>query len=195
MKLGKLFVVLVLMAGLILVGGKALFADLLFLTNYDDGEKSTTNVKDFGAWDKDPDDPTQTCVISFDPDIHYGDEGMSLRLDYDVDSPNPAYNGFWMQLRNLDLSNYKSLVMYVKGDPEKGFSKRMKIELKTPKKVGRYMLKNISDTWQRVEIPLTEFKGIDSLEDVIELVFVFDDVNTRPKSGTIYIDNMYFYSE
>jgi hypothetical protein len=85
--------------------------------------------------------------------------------------------------------------MYVKGDPEKGFTKRMKIELKSPKKVGRYMVKNISDTWQRIEIPLSEFKGIDSLEDVVELVFVFDDVNTRPKTGTLYIDNMYFYSE
>ena len=60
-----------------------------------------------------------------------GDElGYSIRLDYDVDSPNPAYNGFWMKLGNLDASAYNTLNFYIRGIADTAFTKRVKIELK-----------------------------------------------------------------
>ena len=35
----------------------------------------------YGTWDKDPNDTTQGCVDSFDPDIKIGSRGFSLKLD------------------------------------------------------------------------------------------------------------------
>jgi hypothetical protein len=56
--------------------------------------------------------------------------GYAIQMDYDVESPNPAYNGFWMKLNALDATSYNALMFYVKGDPQVGFSQRVKIELK-----------------------------------------------------------------
>ena len=191
-KLGKILVVLVLFAGLILVGGKTASAELLFLSNFDDGEKSTTNAKDFGAWDKDPDDPTQTCVASFDPDVHYGDEGMSLHIDYDVDSPNPAYNGFWMKLESSNASEYENLAVSVRGEESTGFTTQVVLELKnTQGKVGKYLLKGITSEWNEFIIPLSEFSGLQDLTSVSEWVVVFDDMRCTKKKGAVYIDDVY----
>src|SRR3989338_6354852 len=75
-------------------------AAMLLVDDFDRGEKPNALGGDFGSWDKDPSDPTQRCVIAFDKANAFGNAGYSLRLDYDVDSPNPAYNGFWMKLQN-----------------------------------------------------------------------------------------------
>src|SRR5665811_925030 len=60
---------------------------------------------EFGTWNKDPNDPTQGCRMTFVKDDAMGEKsGMSVRLEYDVDSPNPAYNGFWLKLDGVKVS-------------------------------------------------------------------------------------------
>ena len=167
------------------------FGELVFINNFDDGQKQGTYVEDLGSWDKDPNDDTQRCVMSFDPNQIFGDQGMSVRLDYDVDSSNPAYNGFWMKLRNLDLSKFKYFVIYIKGDVEKGFPAKVKLELKGNGMIGRYMVEGVTDAWTKFQIPLTDFRGLKDLTNINEFTVVFDDINSKPKVGTIYFDNVY----
>lgn len=164
----------------------------LVIADFDTGDKPNNIGGDFGAWDKDPNDDTQGTRLSFEPDDALGDQaGYAVRLDYDVDSPNPAYNGFWMKLNGEDASGYDTLNFYVKGSTEAGFTKRVKLELKDmTNKPSPYMVANITDKWQKISIPFEKFRRITDWAHLNEVVVVFDDVNSSPKAGTIYIDHV-----
>lgn len=168
------------------------WADILHVDDFDKGEKPNALGGDFGAWNKDAADPTQYCRNTFDKNHAYGGVGYSLRLDYDVDSPNPAYNGFWSKLQGADLRPYKALTFYVRGDQAKGYPSQVKLELKTDKDTGKVLVKGITDQWQKMTVPLKEFAGLNDPSKVSELVLVFDDMNTNKKVGTIYLDEIAF---
>ena len=168
------------------------WADLLALDDFDDGEKPNALGGDFGAWNKDPNDPTQYCRNSFDKANAFGGFGYCLRLEYDVDSPNPAYNGFWAKLQNIDLRPYKKLSFYVKGDAAKGYTEQIKVELKNDKETGRYLLKGITDQWQKVSVALKDFAGVLDWSKMTEFVIVFDDITSTKKVGAIFVDDIAF---
>ncbi|MDD5084733.1 MAG: hypothetical protein PHE61_01675 [Candidatus Omnitrophica bacterium] len=181
--------------GLIPVSVQA--ADELVVADFDTGDKPNNIGGDFGTWDKDPNDETQSCTMAFIEDDAKGDEyGYSVRLDYDVDSPNPAYNGFWMKLNGLDATPYNTLNFYMKGDKEAGFTNRVKIELKdVSNKPSAYILRGVTDQWQKFSIPLDKFRRVEDWSNMNEFVIVFDDINSNPKSGTIYVDQITFSKE
>lgn len=187
-RVGRFAVVGALVLGL---AGSA-WAAMLLVDDFDRGEKPNALGGDFGSWDKDPADPTQKCTVAFDKAAAFGGVGYSLRLDYDVDSPNPAYNGFWMKLQNTDLTTYKKITFYVRGDTLKGYTSKIKLELKNGKEVGRYTLQGLTDQWQQVSVPLKDFAGITDWKGMTEFVMVFDDVTSTKKVGTIYLDEIAF---
>ena len=172
----------------------AMAAGELVIADFDTGDKPNNIGGDFGAWDKDPNDDTQGCKMAFEPGDALGDAaGYSVRLDYDVDSPNPAYNGFWMKLNGEDVSAYNTLNFYIKGDTKAGFTKRVKIELKDmTNKPSPYIVSGITDQWQKISIPLEKFRRITDWKSMNEFVVVYDDINSSPKSGTIFIDQITF---
>ncbi len=184
--------VAVLVWSLCLGVGPSRAGTMLLVDNFDRGDKPNALGGDFGSWDKDPSDLTQKCMMSFDKAHAFGGTGYSLRLDYDVDSPNPAYNGFWMKLQHTNLTGYTQLTFYVKGDAERSYTPQIKLELKNGKEVGRYLLKGITDEWQKVTIPLKDFEGIADWSAMTEFVVVFDDVNSTKKVGTLYLDEIVF---
>ncbi|MBN1493719.1 MAG: hypothetical protein JW938_06180 [Candidatus Omnitrophica bacterium] len=164
------------------------------------GEKPNTLGGDLGAWDKDPADTTQTCEMRFEAgDDALGDQnGYSLRLTYDVDSPNPAYNGFWTKLEGEDFSEYSVLNLYVKGDAAEGYTKKIKLEIKDfQNRVARYLLNGITDEWQKFSIPFAKIPGMSRLDltSMNEFVIVFDDMNSVPKTGSILVDQVYVSNE
>ena len=169
----------------------------LVLADFNTGDKPNNIGGDFGSWDKDPNDETQSMQMSFEPDDALGDAaGYSIRLDYDVDSPNPAYNGFWMKLNGEDATAYNAVKFYVKGDASKSFTKRLKIELKDmSNQPSPYIITGITDQWQEFTIPFDKFRRVSDWSAMNEYVVVFDDINSNPKVGTIYIDNVKFVKE
>ncbi len=166
----------------------------LVIADFDTGDKPNNIGGDFGGWDKDPNDESQGCQMSFDTDDSQGDaSGYSIRLDYDVDSPNPAYNGFWMKLNGEDATPYNTLNFYVKGDAKAGYTKRYKIELKDKtNKPSAYIVSGVTDKWQKISIPFEKFRRIENWNSLNEIVFVFDDINSSPKIGSILIDQVTF---
>ena len=60
------------------------------IADFDSGDKPNNLGGNFGAWNKDPSDPTQWCKESFDNANKHGDKGFSMKLDYSVQSPNPG---------------------------------------------------------------------------------------------------------
>ncbi len=197
MKKFNISLTLVLVALMVVGFGVAAYAaapasNELVIADFDTGDKPNNIGGDFGGWDKDPNDESQGTQMSFDSDDSQGDaSGYAIRLDYDVDSPNPAYNGFWMKLNGEDATPYNTLNFFVKGDAKAGYTKRFKIELKDmTNKPSAYIVSGVTDQWQKISIPFEKFRRIENWNALNELVFVFDDINSSPKTGSILIDQI-----
>lgn len=167
-------------------------AGALVLDDFDDGQPPNAFGGDYGAWELNPRDPMQYCRESLSAEQAAGGSGYALRLDYRVDSPNPAYNGFWSKLQGKDLRSYTQFSLDIKGDAARGYPAEIGIELKNAKQTGRYRLRGITDQWQHMAIPLAAFAGLTTLNRMTELVVVFDDLMTTPSVGTVYLDNVRF---
>lgn len=166
-------------------------ADGLLVADFDSGAKPNNLGDDFGAWSRDPEDFTQGCYEEFNKAHARGGEGSCMMLEYDVDSPKPAFNGFWMKFSDLDVSAYDNLVLWMKSDPEKGGASRLKIEMKTDAERGAHYIDGVGSEWKRFEIPLFDFL-ISDYTKLQEMVLVFEDHTARPKEGVIYIDDVSF---
>jgi len=177
------------------VAGMTTRADEIVILDCDLGDKPNNLGGDLGAWDKDPADDTQSCQMRFElgDDALSNPNGYSLRLTYDVESPNPAYNGFWTKLEGEDFSAYSVLNLYVRGDAAQGYTKKIKLEIKdTQNATARYLLSGITNTWQKFSIPFSKIPGMTRIDltSMNEFVVVFDDMNSNPKTGSILIDNV-----
>ncbi|MBW7907414.1 MAG: hypothetical protein H3C50_00615 [Kiritimatiellae bacterium] len=159
------------------------------IAEFDKGSKPNNVNGDFGAWDKDPADPTQYAREAFDKVNTRTGSGFAMRITYDVDSPNAAYNGFWMKLGNFDATKATKLVFWAKGDEKKGCTSRVKVEIKTASERGSFYVDGISSQWTKFEVPLSEFMLTD-VSTLTELVYVFEDHSTLPKEGILYIDDI-----
>ncbi len=179
------------------LGIAAAYSGELVIMDFNSGDNGKNEPNEnnlggqYGAWDKDPNDSTQTCAIYFVEDDALGEPtGYALKLKYDVDSPNPAYNGFWAKLEGEDFSFYNTLNIYIKGVASEGYPKGVKVELKNYRTSASYFLEGITDEWQRFSIPFEKFKGITDWSSMDEFTIVFDDVNSVPKEGAILIDHV-----
>ncbi|RLD18564.1 MAG: hypothetical protein DRI36_01125, partial [Caldiserica bacterium] len=148
----------------------------------------------FGAWNKDPKDRTQFCKDEIER--IYGNR--ILTLTYDVDSPYPAYNGFWMKLNDIDVSEFTHLCFDIKGG--KKSTTRFWLELKDKEgRKGKVLVDGIKKTWQTISIPLFLFtmhpeyeKPLQDFKKIYEMVIVFEDRIVTEKLGKIYLDNIKF---
>lgn len=146
------------------------------------------------------------------PDKDGNTPNQAIKLTYSVESEVRSQNGLWTKLLGFDASHHDHLEFDVKGDSEKGFTTRFKIEIKKHKsseKVekikGSYIVRNVTEQWQTVSIPLNLLTGLVDFgdpeawanpavgrKDLDELVVVFQDRMVDKKKGAIYLDNIKF---
>ena len=163
------------------------------VADFNSGTKSNNIGGDFGAWIKNPSDPMQGCIESFDRANAYGGKGYALRLIYSVDSNKPAYGGLWMRLQDLDASQFDNLAFRVKGDAGMGYTTTFKVELKDAVDQSRHSYVNgVSDRWQDISIPLKDLQGMANFRRLKEFVIVFEDTTATTKRGVIYLDDVRF---
>lgn len=168
-------------------------ASELMVADFNSGGKPNNIGGDFGAWIKDPDDPMQGCIESFDRANGYGGKGNALRLIYSVASTKPAYGGLWMRLQNLDATRFDNLAFHVKGDTAMGYTRVFKVELKDAMdQASHYYVRGVTDRWQDIVIPLKEFRGMANRVRLKEIVVVFEDTTATAKQGVIYLDDVRF---
>jgi hypothetical protein len=164
------------------------------VADFDSGESPNNLGGDFGTWNYDPDDETQGCLFFFEPDDHKNPlKGYCARLDDDVQSSNPAFNGFWMKLKGTDLGAYDQMSFWVKGLGDGKFTSRFKVELKN--NLGEravYVVENVTQEWQEITIDFKKASGINNWSQIEEFTFVFDDILATYKEGTIFIDHLSF---
>lgn len=154
-----------------------------------------------GTWEIDSTDSEQRISASLDYRVKRGQEGASLKLEYDVDSPKNAVNGFWMQLRTFDASKYDHFEFWVKGDSDRGYPKTFKIEFKkfreeekdqTRTIKGSYIVTGVTSQWTKVSIPLNVMNGILDWSDLREFVITFQKRRLDTKEGALYFDDLTF---
>ena len=124
--------------------------------------------------------------ISHNPDV--------IILDYHLDGVvKNAMNGIAMQLECFDASPYDHFEFWVRGDPAKGYTTIFKIEFKKFQKdadgyeetiKGSYVVKGVTDKWQKISIPLNVINGILDWKDLREFVITFEKRRVeRPRDG------------
>lgn len=176
-----------------LVSSQAFAKEAGVLADFNQGELKNSVGSEFEVWLKgDGSDETQGCAVSLSDDDALGDEsGKSLKIDYDVDSPNPAYNGVRTTLTGFDASGYDTLNMYLKGD-----SPKLKVEMIGAKgRPSPFIINDITGEWQKVSIPLDNFFVVKDWSAVEKFVIVFADITNEPKQGVMYIDQIHFSKE
>lgn len=196
--------IVVFLLGLIIFANLFYFAfaqekisEQLIVADFDSAGIPNNIGGDFGTWDYDPADETQFCDMSFYPVAgHSVVKGNALKLSYDVQSVRPAFNGFWMVLKGLNLEAYDKLSFWVRGDAVDGYTSRFKVELKNSEgKRAVYFVKDVTSDWGEVVIDFKRTRAITDWNNMSEFTVVFSDIVASVKTGVIYIDNISFLKE
>lgn len=166
------------------------------VANFDSGDKPNLVGGNYGTWDYNPSDESQTCVMDYSDQNFNEYAGRCLKLTYDVQSARPAFNGFWMSLEKADVNDYDKLAFWVKGDSVANFTSRFKVELKNSLgKRAVYFVKDVTSEWKEVIIDFKRTPAIEDWKDMTEFTVVFSDLVSTHKEGVIYIDNIRFFKE
>ncbi|MFM5918463.1 MAG: hypothetical protein ACKOOL_13160 [Novosphingobium sp.] len=161
------------------------------IADFNSGQKPGNIGGDFGAWIKDPTDPMQGAIDSFDHDNRYGSKGFALRLIYSVQSNRPAFGGLWFKLGGLDASSYSGLAIRVKGDRAMGFSSTFKLEIKDELgQTSQYLVNGVTDQWQDIVVPFDQFTGMANRHGLAELVVILEDRTASARQGVLYFDDV-----
>jgi hypothetical protein len=187
----------------------------LLLDNFDRKLLVNSLGGDNNVWINNTHDRTISCKAYFRQE----NTGYSLELDYDIDSaitymgnttyildysdyttfgfaeqvPHTAYGGFYFLLGKADLSEYRYLSFYAMGDERRGYTRKFKLEIKTPARTSSYIIEGVTNRWKRFIVPLSVFDKIVDWQNVTELTIVFNEIVTDRK-GTVYFDDFYFLS-
>ncbi|MBI1869631.1 MAG: hypothetical protein HYS07_00385 [Chlamydiae bacterium] len=145
-----------------------------------------------GTWQKDPLDSNEDCIDAIIFDDQGRPKSKVLRLQYDVESPQGGYNGFWTRLNGIDLTSFDKLKFWARGDIKEGFTKTFKIELKNSSYTSFVYVSGVTSKWKEFVIPLKNFQGILKVSKADEWVIVFEDRISNPKVGTLYFDDFTF---
>jgi len=193
----KLFISAMLLLTSILAYSPPSFASDLMIASFENGQLSDIGT-DIGTWTSNSLDTSQGCTMEIIP--IYGVMGRAdvetniLKITYDVATTGPAFNGIYIKLNGMDLSAYDEISMLIKGDAEKGFTTKFKVELKNEKGERKtYLLKGITSDWQKITIPLDRLKGPVSIIDwsrMSKMSITFDDMTVDSKEGVLYIDEI-----
>lgn len=168
-------------------------ARTLLVADFDSGRKPNNLGGDFGAWIKDPTDPMQGAIESFDRANAYGGKGHALRLIYSVQSVQPAFGGLWLRLENLDAAPFDTLAFRVKGDAKLGFTSTFKAELKDAAgRASHAYVRGVTAEWQDIAIPLSDFQGTANRARLKEFVIVIEDSTATARQGILYFDDIRF---
>lgn len=168
--------------------------DEIMLADFNTGTQPNNLGGVFGTWDYDPNDDSQGCIMEFSSlNVPTIEEGFSLRLNYDVQSPHPAFNGFWMKIEGIDASAYNRLRFWMRAAPDADCTARFKVELKNS--IGKravYLVKDVQNEWQEVLIDFKRTRAIQDWTHLSELTIVFSDLISTYKEGSLCIDNISF---
>ena len=144
-----------------------------------------------GVYDHPLDEGQWIRMSVVDEDALGKPNGKALRLDYDVNSWKQAKGEFWIDLGGSNFSAFDTLNLWLRGDRQKGFTKNVTVRFKDGNnQTAPYIVTGIKDHWKEFQIPFKRFNRIRDWSAMKEFGLIFDDVNSNPKEGSLYIDEI-----
>ena len=138
------------------------------------------------------------CLFGRVPDPRVGDQGRSLRLDFD--KRTTGWCGYYTLLNQIDgayydLTPYKGVAFWVRGAKggemfEIGMADKSWLTIGDSVKAGsieKYLPDGVTTQWQQVVIPLSDFGKLDWAQ-MGSFVINFH----RPGKGTLFVDDLRF---
>lgn len=139
------------------------------------------------------------CKHTLDPDVFYGEQGKSLRLDFN--KGGTGWTGYFTLLNQIDgewfdLSGFDRVTFMVKGKKggetfEIGMADKNWVTIGDSLKAGpieKYLPNGVTQEWQEVAIKLTDF-GLLDFSEMGSFVINFH----KKSEGAIWIDDLKFY--
>lgn len=115
-----------------------------------------------------------------------------IRVNYDFTDGRPQVQDFVLNLPEVDITKYSQLEFSLKGS-KKGSPKILKITLENRRREkSSYYLPDISRNWQKVNIPLSDFRELTDLSRLTKISFILEGWNQNNQSGSFLIDDLGF---
>ena len=183
----KFIAALILILGPLAALGQQTEIKKFWISDFDEREM----VGLFSVSSKNPMDDDQWIKVDWDSDDARGNaEGKSLRLDYDVDSNEPAKATFWLRLKEHDLTGFDTLHISLKGSD--GTRGNVTVQfVDSNYRMSPYVIGHIGSQWKEYQIPLKRFNRIRDWSSMQEFDIVIDDMNAIPKEGPLWVDEIY----
>ncbi len=126
-----------------------------------------------------------------DTDLHK--KGKYLKFEYDV-TPNNSEAAYVIPFHGLDLTYFKKLSFYVKGDLNSGFTRKIKVEIATWNSFEIAIVEDIQPKWKKIEINLDSFikEDEDNFNDegIEKISFIVDNLTSEVTRGTLFFDDI-----
>lgn len=128
-------------------------------------------------------------------DIYFSLNQYPLRLQFNFQAPYPQIENFSLPLPEIDARPYRLLEFSIRAT-RMAAPAILRITLENKKKeMSSYFLKSVSTKWQKITIPLAEFKEITDRSNITKVHFVFEAWNIGTKKGAVLIDDICFSNE
>lgn len=118
-----------------------------------------------------------------------------LRLVYNFKEGSPQVENFSLYFPNINIEDYGALKFSIRGS---GYNspRILKVSLENKKKEkSAYYFEGITNKWQKIIIPLSEFPQITDWTNITTLSFIIEAWNTDNQNGSVLIDDVSFYSK
>jgi hypothetical protein len=115
-----------------------------------------------------------------------------LRISYDFKDDRPQVQDFVLNLPDIDVSRFSRLEFLLRAG-KRDYPRLIKLTLQNKRReTSFYYLSSISHNWQRISIPLSEFKGLNDFSNLTRISFGFESWNQNNKSGSVLIEDLGF---
>ena len=132
------------------------------------------------------------CNAKYIKDRTLHKKGKYLKLEYDVTANNSEV-GYVIPFHGFDLTYFKKISFYIKGDLKKGHTRQIKVDISTWNTRETAIVKNITPEWKKVVINLDSFvRDDDNFNDegVENISFIIDNLTSEVTRGAIYLDDI-----
>jgi len=175
-------------SGTIYLDNIRFLSDEIFIDDFESGRALDAFPYGFYA------DDNASITVAYDTVAPHNETGTSLAITYS-DVTDKVHCRWKRDIPAIDVSALNMLGFYVKGaDGAEYFDILLNDgEEIVSTDIREYL--TVTAEWQYVQIPLADFvnKGLNPANVTnIEILFGWDEIETAPYSGTIYVDDIHF---
>lgn len=121
---------------------------------------------------------------------------LPLKIEYKFQDSSEKVKSISLDLPKISLNDYDTLEFALRGDPVKGFSSLIRLELLSSRKEKKAIyIRGIDSSWKNFKIPLRQIPKISSFTDLDNISFVIESWNADKEQGCIFIDKIRFTKE